>query len=47
MLSPDQAKEALVYTLRNLNREDRFNVVSYNDTIDTFFPHMVEATKAK
>ncbi|MBT3201491.1 MAG: VWA domain-containing protein [Phycisphaerales bacterium] len=42
-----QAKEALRYVLRNLNPEDRFNVVSYNDSVETFFGKMVDAKKEK
>ena len=33
-----QAREALAYVLNNLNPDDRFNVVSYNDSVDLFFP---------
>ncbi|MCY2928848.1 MAG: VWA domain-containing protein, partial [Planctomycetota bacterium] len=33
-----QAREALTYVLNNLNPDDRFNVVSYNDSVDVFFP---------
>ncbi len=32
-----QAREALGFVLRNLNRRDRFNVVAYNDAVETFF----------
>jgi len=36
-----QAKEALRFILRNLNRKDRFNVVAYNDQVDPFFDRLV------
>jgi Ca-activated chloride channel family protein len=35
-----QGKEALRYVLRNLNREDRFNVVLYNDQVDALFERL-------
>ncbi len=41
----EQAKEALQYVLGNLGEEDRFNVVTFSDSVDTFFPKMVDATK--
>jgi len=43
----DQAKAALSYILKNLNSEDRFNVVAYNDAVQTFFPTLVDAEKGK
>ena len=39
----EQAKAALRYVLKNLNRGDRFNVVSYSDSMDTFFDGLVPA----
>jgi len=42
-----QAKEALRFVLKNLNSEDRFNVVAYNDSVETFFGKMVDARKEK
>jgi Ca-activated chloride channel homolog len=33
----DQARDALAYVLHNLNEGDRFNVVSYSDSVETFF----------
>ncbi len=33
-----QAKASLAYVLRNLNPADRFNVIVYNDTVDSLFP---------
>ncbi len=42
-----QAKEALRFVLKNLNPEDRFNVVAYNDSVETFFGKMVDAKKEK
>ena len=41
----DQAKEALRYVLSSLGEEDRFNVVTFSDSVDTFFAKMVDATK--
>ena len=37
----EQAKSSLEYVLRNLNPEDRFNVIAYNDTIDPLFETLV------
>jgi len=42
-----QAKDALRFVLRNLNPKDKFNVVSYNDSVETFFGTMVAANKEK
>jgi len=42
-----QAKEALAYVLNNLNGEDRFNVVAYNDAVECFYSQLVEAKKPK
>ncbi|MBI5723350.1 MAG: VWA domain-containing protein, partial [Planctomycetes bacterium] len=42
-----QAKEAVTYILKNLNDEDRFNVVSFSDAVDTFFDDLVPADKDK
>ena len=41
----DQAKEALRYVLSSLNVEDRFNVVAFCDSVDSFFPKLADATK--
>jgi Ca-activated chloride channel family protein len=35
-----QAKEALRYIVRNLNKDDRFNIVLYNDQIEPMFDSM-------
>jgi Ca-activated chloride channel family protein len=35
-----QAKEALRYIIRNLNKDDRFNIVLYNDQIEPMFDSM-------
>jgi len=43
----EQAKEALGYVLKNLNSEDRFNVVAYNDGVETFYPGLVPASPEK
>jgi Ca-activated chloride channel family protein len=37
----EQAKSALNFVLRNLNASDRFNVIVYNDTVDSLFEHLV------
>ncbi len=42
----DQAKEALKYVLSSLGAEDRFNVVAFCDSVDTFFPKLVDATRS-
>ena len=36
-----QATEALRFIINNLNTDDHFNVIAYNDTVETFFPHLV------
>ena len=36
----DQAREALCFILRNLNAEDRFNVVMFNSTAESFFDQL-------
>jgi len=35
-----QAKEALRYIVRNLNKDDRFNIVLYNDQVEPMFDSM-------
>ena len=35
-----QAKEALRYIIRNLNKDDRFNIVLYNDQVEPMFDSM-------
>ena len=40
-----QAKEALRYIVSSLGDEDRFNVITFSDSVDTFFPSLVDATK--
>ena len=40
-----QAKSSLSYVLRNLNPQDRFNVMVYNDTIEPLFDEMVPNQK--
>jgi len=32
-----QARESLTWILKNLNSEDRFNIVSFSDTVDRLF----------
>ena len=39
----EQAKRALSHILKNLNAEDRFNVVAYNDGVETFFASLAAA----
>ena len=43
----EQAKGALRHILNNLNSEDRFNVVAYNDSVTTFFSSLVDAKEEK
>ncbi len=38
-----QAKDALKFIVKNLNREDRFNVIGYNDQVEPFFDKLVDA----
>jgi len=40
----DQAKEALTQIVRNLNREDRFNILTYSDDVELLFDRLVEAS---
>ena len=40
-----QAKEAMRYVLSSLNEEDRFNVVSFSDSVESFFPKLMDANK--
>ncbi len=35
-----QAKEALRYIVRNLNKDDRFNIILYNDQVEPMFDSM-------
>lgn len=42
-----QAKDALKFILKNLNREDRFNVVGYNDQVEPFFDKLVDADERR
>jgi Ca-activated chloride channel family protein len=37
----EQAKSSLNFVLRNLNAMDRFNVIVYNDTVDSLFEGLV------
>ena len=39
----DQAKESLAFILRNLNDEDRFNIVMFNDSVDSLFDKLTDA----
>ena len=40
-----QARESLDFILRNLNSEDRFSLISYNDGVDVHFPQLMAANK--
>jgi Ca-activated chloride channel family protein len=40
-----QAREALTYVLKNLNAEDRFEVVAYSDAAEPFFGKLVGGEK--
>jgi Ca-activated chloride channel family protein len=42
----EQAREALKFSLRNLNAKDRFNVVTFNETPAPLFDKLQPATKA-
>ncbi len=42
-----QAKAAATFVLRNLNDKDRFNVITFNDSCETFFDKLVDADKGK
>ena len=37
-----QAKESLAFILKNLNDQDRFNVVMFNDSVDSLFDKLTE-----
>jgi len=41
----EQARAAVAFVLKNLNEEDRFNVVAYNDLVEPFFNEIVPADK--
>ena len=41
----DQAKDALKYVLKNLNKEDRFNVVAFSDSAEAYFDKLQDATE--
>ena len=42
----EQAKEALRFVLERLNPDDRFNILSFNDTIDTYAETLRSAGRA-
>jgi Ca-activated chloride channel family protein len=42
----EQAKEALRFVLERLNPDDRFNILSFNDTIDTYAETLQSAGRA-
>ena len=39
-----QARDSLLYALRQLAPDDRFNVISFNSSTDVMFPHAVAAS---
>jgi len=41
-----QAREALIYALERLEPGDRFNVIRFDNTMETVFPSAVDATEA-
>ncbi|HUS47816.1 MAG TPA: VIT domain-containing protein, partial [Phycisphaerae bacterium] len=41
-----QAKTALAYVLKNLNKEDRFNVIAYSDGVERLYSGLVGISKA-
>ncbi len=41
----DQAKEALGFILNNLNADDRFTIIAYNDRVDPLFDGLVEVNQ--
>ncbi len=41
----EEAKEALSFIRKNLNAEDRFNVVMFNDSVEPFFDKLMAADK--
>jgi Ca-activated chloride channel family protein len=43
----DQAKDAVRHVLKNLNTEDRFSVVAYNDAVEPFFSGLENVSEAK
>ena len=42
----EQAVDAVTYVLRNLNEEDRFNVIAYSDSVEPLFEGLVGADRA-
>jgi Ca-activated chloride channel family protein len=40
----EQAKAALKYVVKNLNNEDRFNVISFSDDVEPFFDKLAAPT---
>ena len=43
----EQATESLRYILKNLNSEDRFNVITYSDSVEAMFTGLVPASDGK
>lgn len=40
----EQAREALIYCLSNLDRRDRFNIIAFEAEVDVFYPRLVQAS---
>jgi len=40
-----QVKEAVKFVLRNLNSEDRFNIIAYNDSVDPLLKGMTDVSE--
>ena len=43
----EQAREALEFVLKNLNAEDHFNVIAYDDSVEAFFDELQPASQEK
>ncbi len=42
----EQARNALIYVLKRLRPQDEFNVLTFNDSVDTFSPTLLPASPA-
>jgi Ca-activated chloride channel family protein len=40
----EQARKSLLFCLNNLNSKDRFDVITFNESADALFPHLVSVT---
>jgi Ca-activated chloride channel family protein len=43
----EQAREALVYSLRHLNRDDRFNIVAFSTAVDAYAHRLCDASSRR